>query len=317
MSDSKRTAAGLLSSPVVHVLAIAEHRSIGKAAASLHLTQPALSKSVRRLERTLHVPLFERSAQGVVLTRYGESLVRHARQMETAARLALRELDDLRGASRAGIGVAIGPAAPLHLLHNATELFATKLPTHEVTLIDVPASQLLPRLAPGEFDVALVAGAGPDLSAGLEMGTLLADPGVVVIGGAVARGSVDAALAGVQRWVLPPGTRLRRIVERLYERRGLPLPRIARTTSLVLAATMLKARGTASVMPYSWARGAVEGGAARLLVLSEIDWALPVQAIWRAGSATLPTRRFVESLREAASGFTPPAGAFAQESGVR
>ena len=62
---------------------------------------------------------------------------------------------------------------------------------------------------------------------------------------------------------------------------------------------------TASVLPYSWAQETVARGSARVLSLSEIDWALPVHALWRAHSATLPARRFVEALRASAADFVP------------
>jgi DNA-binding transcriptional LysR family regulator len=304
-----RGAPHLLATPLVHALAVADHRSIGKAASALHLTQPALSKSLRRLERSLGVRLFERSAHGVTPTRPGAALLEHARRMQASARAALRELDDLRGVSRSGVNVAIGPGAPLHLLRVATEHFADTLRSHEVTLVEIGTAVLVERLARGEFDLAVVAGAPRELPAGLEREVLLEDPGVAVVAApGLERATPEAVLARAERWVLPPGRRLRAIVDRLHESRGLRLPRVARTTSLALATTMLQGAGTASVLPYSWALGVHATGGARLLALPEIDWELPVLVLRRADAAALPVRRFAEALRAAAGRFRPPDG---------
>ncbi|MET9694600.1 LysR family transcriptional regulator [Streptomyces sp. NPDC006514] len=62
-------------------LAVAEHRSISKAAASLYTTQPAMSQRLRRLEESLGFSLFERSWNGVRLTRQGAYFLPYAAQL--------------------------------------------------------------------------------------------------------------------------------------------------------------------------------------------------------------------------------------------
>ena len=61
-----------------HFLAVFEHRNMTAAARALHITQPALTKSIRRLEEELDVHLFERQPSGVEPTRYGHVLARRA-----------------------------------------------------------------------------------------------------------------------------------------------------------------------------------------------------------------------------------------------
>ncbi|MFG2231396.1 LysR family transcriptional regulator [Streptomyces sp. NPDC048723] len=62
-------------------LAVAEHRSISKAAAGLYTTQPAMSQRLRRLEESLGFALFERSRNGVSLTRQGAYFLPYAAQL--------------------------------------------------------------------------------------------------------------------------------------------------------------------------------------------------------------------------------------------
>ncbi|MFJ6691744.1 LysR substrate-binding domain-containing protein [Streptomyces sp. NPDC091294] len=73
-----------------HLIAVAEEHSITRAAARLHLSQQALSASIRVLEREVGVPLLERTATGVVLLPAGAALVEDARILRGTARSALQ-----------------------------------------------------------------------------------------------------------------------------------------------------------------------------------------------------------------------------------
>ncbi len=81
-------------------LAVSEFRNFTRAAASLHLSQPALSHSVAQLERDLGTRLFERRKRSVELTTAGEALLPAARRAVRAltdAQQAISEVEGLRG----------------------------------------------------------------------------------------------------------------------------------------------------------------------------------------------------------------------------
>jgi DNA-binding transcriptional LysR family regulator len=64
-----------------YFLAVARERNFSRAAETLHISQPALSKQIRALERQLRVELFTRGRAGATLTRAGEALVPRAERM--------------------------------------------------------------------------------------------------------------------------------------------------------------------------------------------------------------------------------------------
>ena len=82
-------------------LAVADHGSASRAGATLFRAQSAVSRSIGKLERTLGVPLFERRAQGMLLTPFGRALLVRAQRAQTEMQHARNEIAGL-GASRGG-----------------------------------------------------------------------------------------------------------------------------------------------------------------------------------------------------------------------
>ena len=81
-----------------HFLAVADHGNFTQAAKSLHIAQPALSISIKKLEQTLELTLFRRGDKQVTLTEEGKVLYEHAKrigQQFEDAQLAMNELKGL------------------------------------------------------------------------------------------------------------------------------------------------------------------------------------------------------------------------------
>ena len=79
---------------------VSRQKSVMKAAELLHVSQPAVTKTIRELEEVLGVAVFERDGRGIKITRYGEVFLRHA----GAALTALRQGLDSVSQERAGDG---------------------------------------------------------------------------------------------------------------------------------------------------------------------------------------------------------------------
>ena len=79
-------------------LTVADTGSITTAADALNVSQPALTKSIQKLENDVGTKLFTRIPKGVQLTKAGEILAHHARVMENEYRHATMRIAELSGA---------------------------------------------------------------------------------------------------------------------------------------------------------------------------------------------------------------------------
>lgn len=137
---------------VGYFLAVIEQGSITKAAASLHLSQPALTKSLRQLENDVQVPLLERSSRGVHPTVFGECLYEHAKRAETELSRALHDIEILRGARSGSVAVGAVPVMAKDILPSAVVRLMKARPGINITITELRNSQLLPAFRKGQFD---------------------------------------------------------------------------------------------------------------------------------------------------------------------
>jgi len=80
----------------LHVfMAVAEHRNIAKAAESLAISRPVVSRTIAELERTLGVPLFDRSSHGVEPTLYGDALLKRSVVIFDEMQQSVKEIEFL------------------------------------------------------------------------------------------------------------------------------------------------------------------------------------------------------------------------------
>ena len=96
-----------------YLVALADHRHFGRAAAACFVSQPTLSTQVRKLEEELGVPLFERAPRKVMLTPAGRDMVERARrilaEVEQMKESARRTRDPEAGTVRLGMFPTLGP----------------------------------------------------------------------------------------------------------------------------------------------------------------------------------------------------------------
>jgi DNA-binding transcriptional LysR family regulator len=140
---------------LVYFTAVAEERQFTRAASRLLVAQPAVSAQIRRLERELGEPLFQRSPRSVSLTEAGEALLPHARAALAAADRGRDAIASLRGmlSGRLRIGVA-GPVD--QPLGQALGELHRSYPDIEVLLTTQNNEPLLEALTNGHIDVGIV-----------------------------------------------------------------------------------------------------------------------------------------------------------------
>ena len=78
------------------VLAVAQAGSMAKAAAQLAMSEPAVSRSISDMERTLGVSLFDRSSKGVRPTPYGRALIKRGVAVFDELRQGMREIETIK-----------------------------------------------------------------------------------------------------------------------------------------------------------------------------------------------------------------------------
>ena len=137
--------------------AVAEELYFTRAAERLYVSQPALSKQIRMLERQLGAPLFERDKQGARLTAVGAALLPHARRVlgEWDSALAAVERAKARQRSTLVVGMSTSPGRG-GLLPAIRSRFTAACPDAELKLRQVGWEDPSAGLADGSSDVAFV-----------------------------------------------------------------------------------------------------------------------------------------------------------------
>lgn len=231
---------------VTAFLAVAEQGSLSRAAQVLNLTQPALTRTIKRLEAQVGAPLFERQPTGMSLTAYGEVLLRRARILESETQTTISEIRALRGIGQGNVRLGVVSSAAEALLPQTIARMSQTCPETVFTVTVGLEDELAVRLVRGELDL-VVAFHLPD---GQDIRCLVNGPshdGCCFVAGRAHRLATRRDLSlediGAESWVLPPeGTSVRAQVTEVFARNGVPAPAVRVETQSLLAMKALVER---------------------------------------------------------------------------
>lgn len=228
-----------------YVVEVARQGGFRRAAAALHVAQPAISHQVRRLEAELGVTLLERGRAGVTATPAGRAFLARAERILAEAEAARAEMQAhagaLTGTVRVGAWHSSAPDVP-----GLVRDFAGRHPGVEILLREHTAAVMLDMVRAGDLDIAVVI-----LAEVLDLAEVTVEP--VLTEPLVAAGPPDGVLRGRRRVRLadlrdepfvmfPPGSAMRGIVEQACAQQGFR-PRIVVEAMGFTAARALASRG--------------------------------------------------------------------------
>ncbi len=158
-------------------VAVAEHQHVSRAAASLFLTQGAVTQQVRHFERAVGLQLLERAGRGVRLTDAGKA-------MATACRAVLRSVEMVEDTARSmktlesgSLKLGASPTSASYYLPSRLATFSSRFPAVKLTVTVEPSDALSAQVLAGAIDCALIEG---DPIAGLTSLVLAEDELVLV-----------------------------------------------------------------------------------------------------------------------------------------
>lgn len=271
---------------LVLVIAIADEGTLVRAAESLHITQPVVTRGLREIEDVLGVPLFERLPRGVRPTQYGATFIDRARSVLAELRAAGEEVRLLQAGQLGTVRVGTHLAGSNLLLPRAIARLKAEHPRLTVVVREGTPDTLQQLLLAGDLDLT-VGRLSPTVPVRLEQERLHHEPirlvaraGHPVVGTGRA-GSLAELLAFP--WIFPVSqTALRAELEAVFFHEGLPLPpdRVECTSMLTLRSLLVTTDVIAALPMFI----AVDDRELRLLPT-------PLSSIRRAVGVTLPKDR--------------------------
>lgn len=215
---------------------IAELGHLGRAAQKLNRSQPALTKSIQRLEESLGTRLFERDGRRIKLTPVGELLKVRGKQLQQSVAETQREIRDFANGVMGNIRLGCAASMADHLLPHLTATLLSRAPQITLNLVIGQDDLLRESLFSGRLDMVIC----PQYEADplLQFHALFDDEAVVVASRHHPLFSAGYELRDLcqYQWVLPASTvPARRWIDNVFQSRDLPLPQVQiETTSISL-----------------------------------------------------------------------------------
>lgn len=270
-----------------YFLAVSAERSMRAAAVRLGLTQPALTKAIRRLEDEVGALLLDRDARGVALTVYGRSFLRHARSLQAGMTEASSEIRALATGTAGLVRLGAGPRWQQWLLPEAIRRFGAAHPDVQLVVVGGTDDVLKEQLTAGELDFIVASiPEGTEFPALEGQGLLVDDYRVVADRDHPLRRTTTPTLADLLAypWVLPNAkTYLMARFEAILRANGLSPPRPVVETDLpAMRFALMRGSSFLSVHIVGQLRAF---GESRILPLevAEARWQRPSGLIQRRG----------------------------------
>lgn len=136
-------------------VAVADLASFRRAAESVHLSQPALSRRIAKLEEALGVRLFDRTTRTVNLTAAGTEFAGRARTLLDELEATLLSMADVAATRSGEVTIACVPSAVYYFLPNVIRRYHDAYPRIRIRLIEESAATVLTAVTRGEADFGL------------------------------------------------------------------------------------------------------------------------------------------------------------------
>jgi LysR family pca operon transcriptional activator len=285
---------------------VARQKSVMKAAELLHVSQPAVTKTIRELEEVLGVGVFERDGRGIRITRYGEVFLRHAGATLTALRQGLDSVCQERFAEAPPVRVGALPTVSTRIMPRAMTLFLKENTLSRVKIVTGENAVLLEQLRIGDLDLVVGRLAGADKMAGFSFEHLYSEQVVFAVRAGhpllEGRRSLFASLGDYTVLMPTRGSIIRPVVENFLIANGVAsLPNQIDTVSDAFGRAFVRDSDAVWIISNGVVARDIEDGLIAALPIDTAETRGPVGLTMRTDAIlSLPLSILMQTIREVA-----------------
>ncbi len=207
---------------------VARYKSVTRAAESLGLTQPAVTRTLRELEAICATALVAKDGRGIRVTPQGETFLRHAGESLAAARNGLTAVKDLSLSDRPAIRIGALPTVSALIMPGAVSRYLSECLRNPLRISTGENRALLDQLRSGELDIVMGRLPAPESMTGLAFEPLYRDIVVFAVHSShplAGRSTVSASEMSNSPMLVPTSVSIiGPFVKRLFIEQGLPQP---------------------------------------------------------------------------------------------
>lgn len=289
---------------------VARQKSVVKAADSLNISQPAVTKTIRELEETLGVALFERDGRGIRITRPGEVFLRHAAASLTALRQGIDSVSQELLDNVPPVRIGALPTVSTRIMPRAMGLFLQEQTRSRIKIVTGENSVLLEQLRVGDLDLVVGRLAAPEKMAGFSFEHLYSEQVLFIVRAGhplLAGGSVFGGLADYPVLMPTRGSVIRPFVEQFLIANGVAgLPTQVETVSDAFGRAFVRESDAIWIISSGVVAGDIADGMLAALPIDTSETRGPVGLTLRTDAPpSLPLSILMQTIRQAASEVLP------------